>query len=519
MADFGAPVAQNVDVSPQKGLQTISSLLSLKSQQLGIQQQQQGLQGQAAQVQQEQLKAGEQQGVQNFFQQWDPSAHISSDGTTDVDSALQSHAYQGAGNAKPGIMQSLLDIKNRQLTNKQSLATLNGQLLTQFSQGMGALAKDPDVVSDQADPTTGVNAGRAKVDQFINNFSKLSPDAQRVAQIYGPVTQHAPQGKLSDGIQAIQMQGQDVGGQQAQQNPQTVSVQRGNVTSFGTAPKSTGIPTFNGPNVSMGVAPGVVSGPNQQLVRIGDNGQSATPLTTPAGPAAPQTPGQLPAIARPGPNAPAQQQAQYAEQNKNNMAAVTNANAITTDPQNNPQATRYRNGEILRLVDSGPATGPGKDIWNHIASQFPGGAGDAYQKIGHYLAQNTIAGLNTMGVPNTNAGQETSGAATGNVQQNPGAIKEITKVNDAVNSARMKYIQGLQKVTQNQSNFDSVPAYQQAFGQNFDINLFRLEDAQRRGDKSEVDTIVQKLGPQGLKALGQKKRIIDSLTNNGSLPQ
>ncbi|HUD10942.1 MAG TPA: hypothetical protein VMS08_00905 [Candidatus Saccharimonadia bacterium] len=280
MSDFGSPVAQNVDVGPQKGLQTISSLLSLKSQQLGIQQQQQGLQGQAAQVQQEQLKAGQEQGVQNFFQQWDPSAHIGSDGTTDVDSALQSPAYQGAGNAKPGIMQSLLDIKNRQLTNKQSLATLNGQLLTQFSQGMGALAKDPDVVSDQADPTTGVNAGRAKVDQFINNFSKLSPDAQRVAQIYGPVTQHAPQGKLSDGIQAIQMQGQDVGGQQAQQNPIPGARSTGMQIIPTVTQKSEGIErAANAPPIAT-----MVPSPSERLPKLGPNAAGQTVAFNPLDP-------------------------------------------------------------------------------------------------------------------------------------------------------------------------------------------------------------------------------------------
>lgn len=61
MPDFGSPIAQNVDVSPTKGLQTLSDLMNLKSKQIGIQQQQQTLQtGQAIQ-QQAQAEAQKQQ--------------------------------------------------------------------------------------------------------------------------------------------------------------------------------------------------------------------------------------------------------------------------------------------------------------------------------------------------------------------------------------------------------------------------------------------------------------------------
>ena len=54
---------------PNRGISTLSCILGLK-------QQQQGLQIGQQQLQQEQLKTAQQQGVQNFFHTWDPAEHI-----------------------------------------------------------------------------------------------------------------------------------------------------------------------------------------------------------------------------------------------------------------------------------------------------------------------------------------------------------------------------------------------------------------------------------------------------------
>jgi hypothetical protein len=147
-----------------------------------------------------------------------------------------------------------------------------------------------------------------------------------------------------------------------------------------------------------------------------------------------------------------------------------------------------------------------------------GNSGTPYQTIGHYLAQNSAAIASKMGVPNTNMGSETAAAAAGNVRQNPDAIREITKVNDAINTAFDSYNKGLAKATQNGSTTDKVPAFRQAFGQNFDMNLFRYEDAVRNKDRAEIDKITQQLGPKGMQQLGQKMRTIRSLANTGDLP-
>ena len=187
------------------------------------------------------MEAQKQQGVQNFFQNWDPSEHLGDDGTTDLNSVLADPQFKSSGNAKPAIWQSLLDVKNKQLGVKQQLTNLNGDLVKQFTTQMGALAKDPDVVADKADPATGENPGRAKFNEAMSEFGQLSPDAARVAQIYGQGAQHAPPGKLSHVVQALQLQGQSASEQQAQQNPQQLSIGTGAATNVYNVDKSQGL--------------------------------------------------------------------------------------------------------------------------------------------------------------------------------------------------------------------------------------------------------------------------------------
>lgn len=206
MADYHAVALDIKPVDPNRAFDSINNIL-------GLQQKRQGLQIQAQELQQQELKTQQQQGVQQFFQQWDPTEHISDDGTTDTESVHNSAAYKMAGNAKPLIDQQLISIKTGQLQNKQALSGLNNDLVNMYARNMGALADDPDVQQGNID-------GQAKVKASLAQFSQLSPDTARVAQIIGPVLQHAPPDKLNHLLKSQQMLGADVLGQRGQQNPQ-----------------------------------------------------------------------------------------------------------------------------------------------------------------------------------------------------------------------------------------------------------------------------------------------------------
>jgi hypothetical protein len=517
MADYNPSVALGINPpDPNQGLNTLSKIMGLGQQGLGIREQQQKLQ-------QQQIETQRQQGLQNFFQNWDPSEHDGPDGTTDMESARNSPAYKAAGLAKPDIDLRLSQIKQAQLQNKQSLTTLNGDNLAQFSRVVQSLAADDDVKADAIDPVTGVNAGRAKVDAALSNFAKLGPDAARVARIYTPVTEHAPPGKLISGVTALAAQAQDISAQQSQTNPQLTSVSRGGSTDIYNINKATGLQPNQKPvqSVATTIPPGFMMGPNGSLLRVSDAGISSPNVTGASGNAAPVTaPNKLQPLQRPGLNAPKADQDRYNSQIAAATQHVQDVSAAANDLQNGVGPTRYRNDQIQDILNSKTfsPTGPGAAQLNWISSKIPGESGDAFQKIGHYLAQNSAAVAQKMGVPNTNMGAESAAAAAGNTSQNRGALLEVTKVNDAMNSALDLYNRGIAKATNNGSDPSKVAAYRQAFGQNFDMNVLRYDDALRRNDRAEIDSLTKKLGPKGMQALGAKRTTLHSLSDTGDLP-
>lgn len=219
MPDFGSPVAQNVDINP---LRTLGDILSLKQKQVGLQQQQQVLKSETAQAQQQTQTAGQRGALAGFYQHFDPTKHVGTDGTLDLDAVLTDPKIrQAAGDQFPEVMQQMIATKNGQLQTKQQLANLNGTLRDQFSSAVGSLRTDPDVVADN-------NVGRGKVLDAMHNFGETGgPDAQRIAQTYGSVIQHVPKGNLKDTLSNFQLQAMSAGEQAGRQAPNYAQVDTG----------------------------------------------------------------------------------------------------------------------------------------------------------------------------------------------------------------------------------------------------------------------------------------------------
>lgn len=504
--------------NPMQGLNTISSLLGIKQQQLALQTGQAGLQTAQATATTAQIGAQGQQESAQFFKDWDPTQHIDDDGTVDLGSAFSSPDFKNAGPGKPAIIDNLLKIKQGQLQNKQALAQLNNTVLGTFTSQIGALAKDKDVQADQTDPETGINAGRAKADNFLANFSKLSPDAARIAAIYKPQLDNVPQGHLAGAIAQVQMLGQSASEQQTAQFPKQVAVQAGANTNLYNVSPSQGIQPGQQPatTVPYVTPPENVPSPGGGVMHVGPGGAGLP--TAGGGPGTTPPPAsKLPPLQQPAPNAPAAAWQNYNAQVKAASDLTTQARTAAADPMNGVSATRFRNQSIMDLIPHAD-TGPGLRLLNTLASRLPGASGDAYQDLEHYTAQNSAALAQKMGVPNTNLGAETAAAAAGNVERNPGALAEITRTNDALNTAFDLYNRGLQKVSNNGSDPSRVNAYQQAFGQNLDIDAVRWADAHRRGDQDEISALTKKLGPKGVAAAQQKLKVLGALAGTGDLP-
>ncbi len=243
MADFGSPVAQNVDVSLTKGIETIKSLMGLTAQR-------QALAGQAADVQMKQQDAQQRAAMASI--PWEK--YTGPDGTIDLGKFNTDPAVRkAAGDYYPDAIDKATKIKQAQLGAKQSLLSLNKDQMGAFQQVVGSLKDDPDVKSDNA-------TGRQKVKTAIEAYGQSfgADAAKAVAPFAGPLT-NAPHGHLSTVLGQIQMQGNDVGRQMEMQAPTTGTVDTGPViqpvavgSRFGATP---GAMTPAGAPLAKGLAP------------------------------------------------------------------------------------------------------------------------------------------------------------------------------------------------------------------------------------------------------------------------
>ena len=518
MSDFGSPVASPKPVGA--GLSMLSDLMNVKRSQQALQTGVYQQQTAAAQAQQEQQTASQRQTAARFFQNYDTASHVGPDGTIDLDQALTNPQLKATGDAYPVIAKSLIDMKNSQLDAKQKLATLDAGVRQNFFQNVGGLSSDPDVKQ-------GNNQGAGKVLDAIDQFGQSGgPDAARVAAVYKPVIQSllaaGKASKLPEVLSNFQLQALDAGKQREQTYGTPTSIDNGATVQPGVQAPAAAGGGFTPSGAAIAKAPESVRGTGDQILnRNRQTGALSLPPVAGApagsGGASPAPLGKLPAMQRPGINAPAADQANYnarVQQLGQEYQAVSTA---ANDPMNGVQSTRFRNQQILDLVPHA-TTGPGMRMLNVVASRLPGSTGDAFQDLEHYLSQNSASMAKTMGVPSTNLGAETAAAAAGNVERNPGALREITRTNDALNTAMDLYNRGFAKVTNNGSDMSRAAAYKQAFGQNLDINAIRWIDAHRRKDQEEIADLTRKLGPNGITAVQQKLRVLQSLGANGDLP-
>lgn len=206
MADFGSPVADQGLITPQQVMGTISGMI-------GLQKQRADIRTAKAQAQMTEQDAAQRAGIAGYFKNMNTADYMTPDGTWDVDKVFNDKELRNvAGDKFPDVVQQVLNARQGQLQNKKALADLNQDVVGQFNTQLGALRTDKDVIADN-------EAGRNKVEEAINRFAATGSDASRIANIYAPMVEHAPKGKLVDGISVAQLQAMPAGGQAAAQSP------------------------------------------------------------------------------------------------------------------------------------------------------------------------------------------------------------------------------------------------------------------------------------------------------------
>jgi hypothetical protein len=201
MADVNSQVALGINApNPNQGLDSMSKVLGIGSDVLGLQQKKQALQLQAQQITQGQIETQAQQESNQFLSSWSPGKHHDDSGLLDIGSAQNDPGFQamsGAGKLK--VMTQLNGMQTQQLQNKTSLLKLNAEAVGQLAKVSQAASEHPE-----------------QAPALFQAFAAQGPDNAKAAGIYGPLLQKANWNP--DALRTVAAQAQDISGQQSQTN-------------------------------------------------------------------------------------------------------------------------------------------------------------------------------------------------------------------------------------------------------------------------------------------------------------
>jgi hypothetical protein len=163
---------------------------------------------------------------------------------------------------------------------------------------------------------------------------------------------------------------------------------------------------------------------------------------------------------------------------------------------------RANNQNLLQLLTSysGAApTGNGAALLAKIQSTVGLGPwasyATTYNRIAHLTALQTQNNESAMGV-HTDAGAKTSEIAAGSPSQNPAALIESIKLNDATAAGLSLYNRGMEQAAQGPTGNLAVRKFQNEWSQYYTPTVMRLQNAVQTGDSKEIGEVLDQVaGP------------------------
>ena len=207
--------------------------------------------------------------------------------------------------------------------------------------------------------------------------------------------------------------------------------------------------------------------------------------------------------------------------NASNASVLTDAQKQVTAIRNAGQNTliqRNLNDNILKL-SSDTKTGYGTASWQNLMGAIGATSGASptkdYEKLNKFLAQKQAQAMETMGIGSTDSRQALLATANGSTHISKDALQEVTKYTDALNTGLMYFQRGVNAAvgTGAKQDFSKFPQFQADWAANADPSVFRLMDAARRGDQTEIDQYSQMPG------VTEKLINLKNLSRTGRLPQ
>lgn len=495
MSGFGSPVAQNVNVDP---LSKLSDILSIKQKQQQLQTGQYQQQSAQADAQQSQQKNSELQSLSAFTQKAakDPTYH-NEDGSLNVEK-FQADASAAAPTYGQAYIGQATSNANASLDNRKALLSLSNDQRKTMGSYFGAVAANPNATGKDFMDAVEQARGVSQDPEYQRSIDRMLMSAPHIATL--PTDQAS--GTIRQFSRGVAMQTNAADSDQSGPAVQMVQGPKGLVPT-NVNPQAPGGVAPVGPTQGQGVAPGaqVVKDAYENQYTFDPQTNRVTPIGSGKGGA--------------GATAPPSTFKQPVADQAGVLHDVEAARAVGDQAP----AVRNVNSQLLKLSQE-TSTGPGSQTPQKIAAFLGMPSGSNYQEINAYLDRQAAMQARSMGVPNTNAGLSASQSATGTTEYTPKALQEKVKFADALNSGTIAYRQGLDKAigTGATPDLKQYQAFRGAWSQNFDPDIYRVEDAQRRGDSSELDSLRKRLGPQGMKTLAQKSANLRQL-ENGQIPQ
>lgn len=271
MPDFGAPIAQDVNVSPQKGIQTLSDLMGLQQRQIAISQAQQTLQTGVALQQQAQAEAqkqqqamGERQLLQSSMakgQGPDGNALIGQNGEADP-VAMTRFANKYLPLTGQDVVQHIVQTQD----NRLKLADTNRQLGQNYKDDIAGIIRSS--MGDQNTPPDAAGIIQSKIDAYVgqqgpNAPAALSQAASYSKQLLQNLNGSVDPSKAKAALLHLAQQFEPTSAVEAQQRPAMASVTgpAGGMQPVQTNPLAPLPMGATGPEIRQGIQPQLVTPP------------------------------------------------------------------------------------------------------------------------------------------------------------------------------------------------------------------------------------------------------------------
>lgn len=499
MPDAIQPVgAQTYVPDPNQAISSYSGILGLQQQRQALETGQYQQQSASAAADQDQQKNRELKSAQQLAMNGAQSGRYANPDGSFNRQKMADEISQVAPTYGQGIASTLLSQANEVVSNHQALQNLNQDQQKQVSAAIAPLASKADVTHEDF-----INA--------LDSIADINPATRRMAISMGAsIPPNASPQQLQQFARQLALKATSPEYNAGQTAPNVQGVQGVGSPGQPGAGQPGLVPTNMNPQAPGGV--GQVGPVQQQSVAPG-----ATPTPDAFGKQGvfdPQTNTWKPLGMGAAGNKPSSFVQPVAGQRQVEQDVDVARKAGDAAPQ-----VRAINDKLLSLSEQ-TRTGPGAQSVQKIAAAVGLPSGSNYQEINAYLERQAAAAGQAMGLPNTNAGLHAAQQASGTAEYTPQALQEKVKFADALNSGAMAYRKGLDNLVGMGAtpDYTRYQAFRSAWAQNFSPDVFRAEDALRRGDKKELESIKSELGSRGMAEMKKRRDNLRAL-ENGQLPQ